>query len=590
MEIKDINALTNMVKGKTASVSTAEKNKEGQSAAGLEFINLLNNKSFIKVSSTMENDAKTLSVQKADKNNQNDTQEVSTTKEKKSSEIAKKEPEEKKEYKTEEREEINPQEEGVDKTAVENKGKEEKTQTSDKNKNIEESTPIENKELPTQEMNEENGENVVYGEVIALPILEQMGAVTVYNAETDSYNVMTGEEIVSLIQSEGNVSAVLSSDGKSDITLVSNENIFQNTNETGQIKAQTSAVPAEIMQGMTEVEGTEILPETDNMLTADNKSDKKLTKNSQENINQGVEKAPELIEEASKLGEVIGEGKKAEVKVKVQEESFSYSGAKEDISALKVLQAAEHVEGQGIKNAGEQAAEEIIQPTTEKNNSQTQIPQTNIWGNTATIQQPTANNSNTSAEISAISGKGGDTSTHNAGSLLSSEVSQLSKTQARTDIENKTSLKDVYKGLGKEAVEQIKVNITKSAVKGVDTIQVQLKPEELGHIEIKMQLAKDGKLQAHIISSRADTMEMLQKEIPALEKAFNEAGFETDSNSFSFSYREDAQSRQENNAESNLRDFIGNILDNEKTAEGLNEEAMGYNQIWDGTSALNIRV
>ena len=590
MEIKDINALTNMVKGKTASVSTAEKNKEGQSAAGLEFINLLNNKSFIKVSSTMENDAKTLSVQKADKNNQNDTQEVSTTKEKKSSEIAKKEPEEKKEYKTEEREEINPQEEGVDKTAVENKGKEEKTQTSDKNKNIEESTPIENKELPTQEMNEENGENVVYGEVIALPILEQMGAVTVYNAETDSYNVMTGEEIVSLIQSEGNVSAVLSSDGKSDITLVSNENIFQNTNETGQIKAQTSAVPAEIMQGMTEVEGTEILPETDNMLTADNKSDKKLTKNSQENINQGVEKAPELIEEASKLGEVIGEGKKAEVKVKVQEESFSYSGAKEDISALKVLQAAEHVEGQGIKNAGEQAAKEIIQPTTEKNNSQTQIPQTNIWGNTATIQQPTANNSNTSAEISAISGKGGDASTHNAGSLLSSEVSQLSKTQARTDIENKTSLKDVYKGLGKEAVEQIKVNITKSAVKGVDTIQVQLKPEELGHIEIKMQLAKDGKLQAHIISSRADTMEMLQKEIPALEKAFNEAGFETDSNSFSFSYREDAQSRQENNAESNLRDFIGNILDNEKTAEGLNEEAMGYNQIWDGTSALNIRV
>ena len=590
MEIKDINALTNMVKGKTASVSTAEQNKEGQSAAGLEFINLLNNKSFIKVSSTMENDAKTLSVQKADKNNQNDTQEVSTTKEKKSSEIAKKEPEEKKEYKTEEREEINPQEEGVDKTAVENKGKEEKTQTSDKNKNIEESTPIENKELPTQEMNEENGENVVYGEVIALPILEQMGAVTVYNAETDSYNVMTGEEIVSLIQSEGNVSAVLSSDGKSDITLVSNENIFQNTNETGQIKAQTSAVPAEIMQGMTEVEGTEILPETDNMLTADNKSDKKLTKNSQENINQGVEKAPELIEEASKLGEVIGEGKKAEVKVKVQEESFSYSGAKEDISALKVLQAAEHVEGQGIKNAGEQAAEEIIQPTTEKNNSQTQIPQTNIWGNTATIQQPTANNSNTSAEISAISGKGGDASTYNAGSLLSSEVSQLSKTQARTDIENKTSLKDVYKGLGKEAVEQIKVNITKSAVKGVDTIQVQLKPEELGHIEIKMQLAKDGKLQAHIISSRADTMEMLQKEIPALEKAFNEAGFETDSNSFSFSYREDAQSRQENNAESNLRDFIGNILDNEKTAEGLNEEAMGYNQIWDGTSALNIRV
>ncbi len=64
------------------------------------------------------------------------------------------------------------------------------------------------------------------------------------------------------------------------------------------------------------------------------------------------------------------------------------------------------------------------------------------------------------------------------------------------------SFRDVYKGMGKEVVEQIKVNITKSAVKGVDTIEIQLKPEDLGKIEVKMQIGKDGKLQAHIVSSR----------------------------------------------------------------------------------------
>lgn len=168
-------------------------------------------------------------------------------------------------------------------------------------------------------------------------------------------------------------------------------------------------------------------------------------------------------------------------------------------------------------------------------------------------------------------------------------MSAAVKTEARAEVENKTALRDVYKGMGREAVEQIKVNITKSAVKGVDTINVQLKPEELGHIEIKMQIAKDGKLQAHIISSRAETMDMLQKEMPALEKAFNDAGFETDGSSFSFSFREDRQAGQQNESGRGLRSFLGDVLDKEAGNENLAEETAAYGT-WDGKSALNIRV
>ena len=72
---------------------------------------------------------------------------------------------------------------------------------------------------------------------------------------------------------------------------------------------------------------------------------------------------------------------------------------------------------------------------------------------------------------------------------------------AANDAQN-TSFKDVYKGMSKEVIDQVKVNITKSAVKGVDKVEIQLKPEDLGHIEVKMQIGKDGKLQAHIIASR----------------------------------------------------------------------------------------
>lgn len=159
--------------------------------------------------------------------------------------------------------------------------------------------------------------------------------------------------------------------------------------------------------------------------------------------------------------------------------------------------------------------------------------------------------------------------------------------RARTAEQLKSPVNDAYKGMSREVAEQVKVNITKSAVKGVDKIDISLRPEELGHIEIKMHLAKNGKLQAEIVASRPETMEILQKEAQNLQKSFEDAGFQTDENSLSFSCREDnAQSgRQEQNYE--MRRFIGEALDNDFSNDNLS----GYAESgWDGQSGLNIRV
>ena len=148
-----------------------------------------------------------------------------------------------------------------------------------------------------------------------------------------------------------------------------------------------------------------------------------------------------------------------------------------------------------------------------------------------------------------------------------------------------TSFRDVYKGMGKEVVDQIKVNITKSAVKGVDKIEIQLKPEDLGHIEVKMQIGKD---QAHIVASRPETAEILQKEIGNLQKAFNEAGFQTDEGSLSFSFRDDGQAGQ-NQERNNLRNFIGDVLEQETAMDAAVGDLFA-GTAWDGKNGLNIRV
>ena len=150
---------------------------------------------------------------------------------------------------------------------------------------------------------------------------------------------------------------------------------------------------------------------------------------------------------------------------------------------------------------------------------------------------------------------------------------------------NETSSRDAFKGMGKEVVEQIKVNITKSAVKGVDTIDIQLKPEDLGKIQIKMHIAKDGKLHAEIIASRPETMDMLQKDVSGLSKAFNDAGYDTDSRSFNFSFQEENQAREQQKDDSGLLQFIGDTLEQEAESAAGNDN-LGYNPLL----GLNIKV
>lgn len=150
---------------------------------------------------------------------------------------------------------------------------------------------------------------------------------------------------------------------------------------------------------------------------------------------------------------------------------------------------------------------------------------------------------------------------------------------------NESSNRDVFKGMGKEVVEQVKVNITKSAIKGVDTIDIQLKPEDLGKIQIKMHIAKDGKLHADIISSRPETMDLLQKDISGLQKAFNDAGYDTDSRSFNFSFQKENQAREGQDGNSGLMQFIGDALEQE-----AQEIAGNDNLEYDPVLGLNIRV
>jgi flagellar hook-length control protein FliK len=82
--------------------------------------------------------------------------------------------------------------------------------------------------------------------------------------------------------------------------------------------------------------------------------------------------------------------------------------------------------------------------------------------------------------------------------------------------------------------DQIAVQIRKAVDQGVDKIRIQLRPAELGRVEIKLEIGMDGRVAAHVIAERPETMELLQRDARGLQQALQDAGLRTDSGSLSF--------------------------------------------------------
>ncbi|WP_158047153.1 flagellar hook-length control protein FliK [Skermanella pratensis] len=82
--------------------------------------------------------------------------------------------------------------------------------------------------------------------------------------------------------------------------------------------------------------------------------------------------------------------------------------------------------------------------------------------------------------------------------------------------------------------EQVSVQIGKAAAGRIDQMVINLKPVELGNVEVKLDFGADGRVQASIRAERPETLEMLQKDQRTLERALADAGLRTDAGSLTF--------------------------------------------------------
>ncbi|MGE0119169.1 MAG: flagellar hook-length control protein FliK [Dongiaceae bacterium] len=85
--------------------------------------------------------------------------------------------------------------------------------------------------------------------------------------------------------------------------------------------------------------------------------------------------------------------------------------------------------------------------------------------------------------------------------------------------------------------DQVSIRVLHAAAEGKRAIQMQLHPAELGTIDVKMQWQGD-RLTAQFLVDRPETLQLFQRDLPALERTLNQAGVNVDSGSLSFSLRQ----------------------------------------------------
>ena len=441
-----------------------------------------------------------------------------------------------------------------------------------------ESTQVENTEVsdtPSKATNPQGLENKPSSEQMSIagemaPVVDALASLGVDVILTDDSFALTDENIVlSDLLAQPEVT-VLTPDGA--VEKMSGQDLAQQINLSQKGESLTQISLPEIVED---------LPVSSDVLSEAVKIANE--KNAANNIYTDID----LALQAETLDEKIENGKAIKVSVNVQNEQEAVLDkklVKEDIALRetmqKVSEGKESSEPLILKNAKTTLTQEV-KPNTVQNQPNI-APQLGGAANVANGQAPVENIAVKTVEVAKIDGVSNSGTTLGA-SVAGNDFAQMSKTETSARIGD-NSFKDIYKGMSKEVVDQVKVNITKSAIKGVDKIDISLKPEDLGHIEVKMQISKDGKLQAHIISSRPETMEMLQKEMQSLERAFADAGFEMDEGGLTFSFNDRDQANQNEKEESTrLRHFIGEMLEGENTEEMANDN-------WNYSKGLNIRV
>ena len=139
---------------------------------------------------------------------------------------------------------------------------------------------------------------------------------------------------------------------------------------------------------------------------------------------------------------------------------------------------------------------------------------------------------------------------------------QFSLSQNGNTTSTNSTAQTAQKPIPQPATNQVFVQLTKAVQNGQNKITVQLRPEELGRVEVKLDIGGDGRVKAMVMADKPETLDLLQKDSRVLERALQDAGLKTDNNSLSFNLQ-----GREGNGQTHLSSNAGTNPNEQNHAE-----------------------
>jgi chemotaxis protein MotD len=97
-------------------------------------------------------------------------------------------------------------------------------------------------------------------------------------------------------------------------------------------------------------------------------------------------------------------------------------------------------------------------------------------------------------------------------------------------------------------VAGLAVEIVSRAQDGLHRFDIRLDPPELGRIDVRLDVDRDGNVTSRLVVERVETLDLLRRDAPNLERAFQQAGLKTSDQGLQFSLRDQAFSGRDNDA------------------------------------------
>lgn len=87
-------------------------------------------------------------------------------------------------------------------------------------------------------------------------------------------------------------------------------------------------------------------------------------------------------------------------------------------------------------------------------------------------------------------------------------------------------------------VSALAVHIAQQANNGARRFDIRLDPPELGRIQVRLDVSRDGQVSTHLIVERVETLDLLQRDARQLERALQDAGLKTSEDNMKFTLKD----------------------------------------------------